>query len=114
MRLGSDILTLFHTDLAVLGNINGYAGWQRLCLVQTASGLLGVLERLAVEVRLCDENRQPWSLWFMEDAVIRQASPDLPRLSGGEMRDYFYFGTSAGNRTLSVSSSKYGMCSLLN
>ena len=37
---GSDILTVFDTDLLLLGNIQGYIGWQGMVAVGNANGTI--------------------------------------------------------------------------
>src|SRR5271163_4247257 len=46
---GSDILTLFDTDLLHLGNIQGYTGWPGPVAVGNANGTVGVYPLIHVQ-----------------------------------------------------------------
>ena len=45
---GSEILTLFNTDLPLLGNMQGYAGWQPTTSVVEASGTVTLFPTILV------------------------------------------------------------------
>lgn len=110
---GSDVLTLFSTDLLYLGHTPGYNGWLGTAGITDASGNTTFLPRLLVEVQLVRDDDTPWSDWIPEIAIVRQPSPNLVRLSGGGIRDALYVGTPAGNHLLAVSATKGGLASLL-
>ena len=47
---GSDMLTLFDTDLQQLGNIQEYTGWQLPTAIITANGVVTSFPTLLVQV----------------------------------------------------------------
>jgi hypothetical protein len=59
------------------------------------------------------ENGVPWGPWFVEPAVQRPHAFSMARLSGMNMRQQFFMGTSPHNPILSVATTKGGMASLL-
>jgi hypothetical protein len=80
---GSDILSLFTTDLLQLGNIQGYTGRQAPTITIDANGGMTSFSTILVQVRLVRDDNTPWGDWIDEAAIIRQPSPGVSRLSGG-------------------------------
>jgi len=85
---GSNILSLFTTDLPLLGNIQGYRGWHGRTRVLDANGGFTVFQRIFVQVMLVRDDNTPWSDWIHEVAIIKQPGPNasIPRLSGVGIR----------------------------
>ncbi len=110
---GSDILSLFHSDMQHLGNIQGYSGWAGVVSVNCANGTTNNYPKIYVEVQLVRDDNTAWSDWFEEDAMVQPDSPGLFRLSGRGIRDVMYLGTSPGNHSLAVATTKGGLASLL-
>jgi len=110
---GSDILSLFHSDLQYLGNIQGYGGWDGIVEIACANGTTNEYLKICVEVQLVRDDDTPWSDWIEEYAIVRPDSPGLSRLSGYGIRNAFYLGTSPGNHSLAVATTKGGLASLL-
>jgi hypothetical protein len=79
---GSSNMTLFDTDLALLGNSEDYDDWMGHVTVRDASGEKHTYERLRVQVQLVRNDDSPWSDWINEYAVVKPASRGVPRLSG--------------------------------
>lgn len=94
---GSDILSLFHSDMHYLGNIQGYVGWAGVVSVSCANGVINNDPMIDVEVQLVRDDNTAWSDWFEEAAIVQPDSPGLLRLSGCGIRDVLYLGTSPGN-----------------
>ncbi|KAI9768493.1 MAG: hypothetical protein M1840_004903 [Geoglossum simile] len=101
---GSDILTLFDTDMACLGNAQGYGAWV---------GAVDVCPSVLVEIQLVRDDNSPWSNGIIEKAMVRPAGPGVPRLSGVQIRKAFYIATGPGNHFLAVSVTKDGLDSLI-
>src|ERR1700734_3134068 len=97
---GSDILTLFDTDMPRLGNRQSYAGWLGQAAIRNANGTLDVCLKIRVQVQLVRDDDSPWSDWIDEVAIIRSASPGVSRLSGVMIRNVLYSGTAPGNHSL--------------
>ena len=110
---GSDMLTLVTTDFQLLGNTQGYSGWLLSTGVTDASGNTTVFPTILVEVQLVRNNGTLWGNWIPERAIVRQAVPNLPRLSGVGIRRVLYIGTAPGNHLLAASTTKGGLASLL-
>ena len=110
---GSDILTLFDTDLLQLGNIQQYIGWQLPISVIDANGGSAFFDRIFVQVQLVQDDNTPWGNWIDEVALVKPVGPDVPRLSGAGIRQVLYIGTAPGNHLLAVSATKGGLTSLL-
>lgn len=111
--IGSDVLTLFSTDLPFLGNIQMYTGWRGVIAISNANGTIDLCPEVIVEVQLVRDDNSPWSGWIEETAIVRQAGPGLMRLSGNGIRSSLYFGSAPGNHSLAVSATKGGLSSLL-
>jgi hypothetical protein len=110
---GSDVLSVFNTDLTLLGNNNGYNGWGFLAFITDANGTVTALPTISVQVQLVRDNNTPWSDWIDEVAIVRQVAPNLSRLSGAGIRNHLYLGTAPGNHRLAVAATKGGLTSLL-
>jgi hypothetical protein len=110
---GSDMLSLFYSDLQHLGNIQGYDNWQGATGILCANGTINQYPTIVVEVQLVRDDNTPWSDWFPELAIVQPDSPGLPRLSGYGIRNALYLGTGPGNHSLAVASTKGGLASLL-
>src|SRR5436305_9657036 len=95
---GSNALTLlFNTDLALLGNMHGYGGWQLPTSVIDANGTITIFATILVQVRLVRDDNTPWGDWIDEEAIVKQSGPGVPRLSGVGIRHHLYIGTAPGN-----------------
>ena len=110
---GSDMLTLFNTDLLRLGNIQNYNGWQMETVIVDANGVMTPFPSLRVQVQLVDNENVPWS------GSIIMSSPWSSNLvptyhdSAAGIRRVLYIGTAPGNHLLAVSATKSGLTSLL-
>jgi hypothetical protein len=56
---GSDILTLFITDLLAFGNTQGYQGWHRVTGVMDATGTITIFPKILVQVQLVRDDNIP-------------------------------------------------------
>jgi len=110
---GSNILTLFTTDILQLGNMQGYAGWLASMGVTDATGTVTVFPTIRVQVQLVRDGNTPWGNWIDELAIVKQPGPNVMRLSGFGIRNALYLGTAPGNHVLAVAATKGGMASLL-
>ncbi|KIN06961.1 hypothetical protein OIDMADRAFT_174054 [Oidiodendron maius Zn] len=63
---GSDIMTFFDTDFAMLGDLTFYHPYRGWVEIVDASGLEQWLLRFRVEVQLVRENGDPWGPSFVE------------------------------------------------
>ena len=59
------------------------------------------------------DDNTPWSDWIEEVAMVQPDGPNLLRLSGCGIREVLYLGTSPGNHSLAVATTKGGLASLL-
>jgi hypothetical protein len=109
---GSDILSLFDTDMPYLGNLQGYGGWIGNVAINYANGTTNVYPKLLVEVQLVRNDNSPWSDWIVEEAIVQPMRPGVMRLSGVGIRDALYIGTAPGNHFLAVAVTKGGLNSL--
>jgi hypothetical protein len=110
---GSEILTLFDTDLPLLGNSQGYNGWIGPAAVVDATGTVTVFPTMFVQVRPVRDDNTPWGNWIDEEAIVKQPALGVSRLSGVGIRHHFYLGTAPGNHHLAVAATKGGLASLL-
>lgn len=110
---GSDVLSLFYSDLQYLGNRQGYTGWRGVIPISYGNGTIQYYARIKVEVQLVRDDNIPWSDWIEELAIVKPDSPGLLRLSGYGIRNAVYLGTSPGNHSLAVATTKSGLASLL-
>jgi len=113
---GSDYLTVFETDLPLLGNMEMYSGQRNPVTTRDANGVLTPRQRrqrMAVQVRLVRGDDSPWGDWIDEDAVVKRPLPGVPRLSGYQIRRNLFFGTSPTHHHVAVATTKGGMSSLL-
>jgi hypothetical protein len=94
---GSNIMSLFDTDIQYLGNLQGYTGWLGHIAVRDASGTINRYRRVHVQVQLTRDDDSPWSGWINERAIVKPSSPNVPRLSGIGIRKVLYLGTAPGN-----------------
>ncbi|PSS06763.1 hypothetical protein M430DRAFT_37818 [Amorphotheca resinae ATCC 22711] len=74
---GSDILSLFHTDLPYLGNFQGYSGWLGNIGIRFANGGMGMYPAILVEVQLVRDDNSPWSDWIEEPAIVQPLLPSV-------------------------------------
>jgi hypothetical protein len=110
---GSDIMTVFQTDFARLGNTQGYRGWLSPIDVIDANGRITTFPRILVQVQLVRNDNTQWGNWIYEDALVKPAAPGVSRLSGRGIRRHLYIGTAPGNHLLAVAATKGGLTSLL-
>jgi hypothetical protein len=85
---GSDMLTLFTTDLPRLGNIQGYTGWLAPMGVTEATGTITIFLIIRVQVPLVRDDNTPWGDWINELAIVKQPGPNVVRLSGVRNQKY--------------------------
>ena len=110
---GSDVMTLFDTDLGYLGNLDEYRGWNPPINVCFANGERARHQSLSVQVQMVRNDGTPWTGWMSEDVVLTSLTPGKTRLSGAGIRAHLYIATAPGNRTLSVSTTVGGLTSIL-
>jgi hypothetical protein len=110
---GSDIMTFFDTDFAMLGDLSLYVpNWESV-FITDANGLQQEMFRTRVEVQLIRDNGEAWGPIFLEWVVFRPYSFGMPRLTGLELRRNFFIGTGTDFSHLSIACTKGGMSSLL-
>jgi hypothetical protein len=56
---GSDMLSLFHSDVHYLGNTQGYTGWRGSARILCANGLISDHPTIEVEVELVRDDNTP-------------------------------------------------------
>jgi len=100
-------------DLPRLGNVQGYRDWRNPVRVLDANGTATVFRRIAVQVRPVRDDNSPLGNWIDENAIFKQLAPNVPRLSGYQIRRHLYFGAAPDYRHLAVATTKGGMHSLL-
>jgi hypothetical protein len=111
---GSDIMTLFTTDLPYFGpNIQGYHGWLQPTYTMDANGVVSVWPTILVQVCMARDDYTAWGNWIDEIAIVKPVAPNLPRLSGNGIRNELYFGTAPNNLRVAISKTKSGLTSLL-
>jgi len=110
---GSDIQTIFPTDLAALGYYQiAYQGHLGTVPIGTANGVVSRM-RIEIEMQITKANGTAITPWFMEVAVITPVQPGQYRLSGSAMRDHLFFATAPGNANLFVAQKKSGIVTQL-
>ena len=112
---GSDIQTVFDADLGNLHyNPTTYAGPLSPSVINTANGPIARYT-IMIEIRLFNENAEPLTDWFFDEAVVTPnvPNPGQSRLSGSEMRNLLYFATAPGNTHLFNAETKSGIISQL-
>lgn len=111
---GSDVLTIFNTDLTSLGNHEQYTGWLGFVDICGCNGDVEMLLSLMVEIRLVRPGSLvPWGNWLSEEAILRQPAQGVARLSGSLMRERLFFGTRPGNYQVAVSDTKGGLNAII-
>jgi hypothetical protein len=88
-------------------------GWRGHVRILCANGTISLYPKIKVEVQLVRDDNTPWSDWFQEVAIVQPDGPGLSRLSGYGIRNALYLGTSPGNHSLAVATTKGGLASLL-
>ena len=78
---GSDVLTMFDTDLPLLGNMSKYVTAGPSIHLTLADGTAQSLPALWVEVRVTEFDGTNPSPWFIERAVLRSQTGEVARLS---------------------------------
>ncbi|KAI9774438.1 MAG: hypothetical protein M1839_001721 [Geoglossum umbratile] len=112
---GSNIQTIFMTDLAYLGyDPNVYQCPLNPAVITTANGVV-VRRQIYVEAQVCRIDGTAASPWFVELAVVTPDTPGVEqtRLSGERIRNFFYFATAPGNEMLYIALKKNGVMSQL-
>jgi hypothetical protein len=111
---GSNVLTIFTTDLTALRyDQYTYQGRLGTYPVGTANGVT-LRERIVIEIQITRANGTAITPWFRENAVITPLQPGIQdRLSGNAMRNHLYFATAPGNANLFVAEKKNGIVSQL-
>lgn len=56
---GSDILTIFDTDIPLLGNMQAYFGWLGQTAVRNANGMMDACPKINVQVQLVRDDDSP-------------------------------------------------------
>jgi hypothetical protein len=110
---GSNILTVFDTDMLYLGNLQGYTGRLEDAMISYANGAVNMLPVILVQVQLVRDDNSPWSEWIDERAILQPLTPGVSRLSGVGIRRALYLGTAPGNHFLAAAATKGGLASLL-
>ncbi|KAM5436677.1 hypothetical protein McanMca71_001793 [Microsporum canis] len=105
---GSNMLTVFDTDLIALAIPPTYGGFGSYVSMSTAGGQVQ-RQHIVVEVQLLDSQGNPVSDWVLEHGIVTPASLGTARLSGDGMRQYLYFATAPGNAHLYVAEKKNGI-----
>lgn len=91
---GSDLLTLFYTDLMRMGPYQQYRGYNGFVDLALADGQVETLMRVRVEIRFVRPSTLLlWGDWMQEKAILRMLAPEVERLSDALMRDRLFFGT---------------------
>ena len=111
---GSDIQTIFPTDLAALQyNQLTYQGHLGVLPIGTANGVV-LRRKIAIEMQILKADGTTITPWFRETAVVAPLQPGIQyRLSGNAMRDHLYFATAPGNANLFVAEKKNGITTQL-
>jgi hypothetical protein len=68
---GSDVLTIFDVDMPFLGNYQGYNGWVGPIVIEGAGGIVGIFQKIHVQVQMVRDDNSPWSDWILEVAIVR-------------------------------------------
>lgn len=103
---GSNIMSIFDTDLAMLGDRQKYQGWIGPADVRNASGQSEKFLRLLLQIRLLDYHHKHWTDWMTEIAIVRPSAGGIPRLSGSLFRNELIFAMPKGNRYVAVGTEK--------
>ncbi|OAT00265.1 uncharacterized protein BDCG_16552 [Blastomyces dermatitidis ER-3] len=96
---GSDVLTVFDTDLTALAIPPTYEGFGTYVSVSTPNGII-IRQQVIVDIQLLDSQGNPVSDWIREEGVITPAALGVGRLSGDGIRQSLYFATAPGNQHL--------------
>jgi len=70
-------LTVFETDLPLLGNMELYSSQRNEIFTRDANGVLTPRQRMAVQVRLVRDDNSPLGDWIDEDAVVKRCTTDI-------------------------------------
>lgn len=103
---GSNIMSIFDTDLAKLGDMQNFHGWIGRTNIRNASGQTEIFGRFLLQIRLIDYNHKHWTDWMTETALVRPSTAGTPRLSGSLIRNQFIFAMPKGNRYVAVGTEK--------
>jgi len=111
---GSNIQTIFPTDLAVLRyDPATYQGNLGTLSIATAGGVV-YREKIVIEMQITKADGTAITPWFRESAVVTPLQSGIQhRLSGNVMRDHLYFATAPGNANLFVAEKKNGITTQL-
>ncbi|KAL2359239.1 hypothetical protein RJZ56_007915 [Blastomyces dermatitidis] len=109
---GSDVLTVFDTDLTALAIPPTYEGFGTYVSVSTPNGII-IRQQVIVDIQLLDSQGNPVSDWIREEGVITPAALGVGRLSGDGIRQSLYFATAPGNQHLYVAEKKNGIVKVL-
>lgn len=113
---GSNMMSLFDSDLIAMGiqrvnsGPNPYLAWGIPMPILTANGIVN-RDSLTIQIQLQKQDTTAASEWIREGAVVVPQQGN--RLSGGEIRNNFYFATAPGNQHLFVAEKKNGIISQL-
>jgi hypothetical protein len=110
---GSDIMKIFDSDFAMLGNLSDYDPVSDWVLISDANGFQQPRQRIFVEVQLARGIDDEWGPSFLEAGVIYPDGLGIPRLTGLGLRLNFFIGTAPDFTYLAVACTKSGMSSLL-
>jgi hypothetical protein len=111
---GSNIQTIFPTDLAALGYFQlAYQGYVGMLSIGTANRPIFRM-RTEIEMQITKADGTAITPWFMEVAAITPLQSGIQyRLSGSAMRDHLFFVTAPGNANLFVAQKKTGIVTQL-
>lgn len=110
---GSNIMVIFHDDLARLGRTSYFNGWTGTVDVGDASGRLEKFQRILLQVRLVNRQHEPITDWMDEYAICKPGGPNMPRVTGFAIRQHLFFATPPGNNYVAVGTDKAGIMSLI-
>ena len=109
---GSNVLTLYPSEIQRMGLPANYTGWGQRVEILTANGTM-LRQQITVAMRVLSgmDVCTPISEWFLEEAIVALSDEDrrFNRLSGGLMRKNLYFATAPGNSLLHISQNKTGI-----
>ena len=128
---GSTTLTLWPSDIRAMRLAGDYKGWMPPVAVKTHDGTVQ-RHSLFIEIQLLDpcsgsDELVPLSDWILEHATVvepeglgsrsvslkeqgeEEEDGSHCRLSGGLMRNHFYFATAPGNEHLYIATKKHNL-----
>lgn len=105
---GSNILTVFDSDLVALSIPQTYMGFGANVPITTAGGLVK-RQQITVEIQLLDSQGNALSDWILKKGIVTPAATGVCRLSGDGNRQSLYFATAPGNQHLYLAEKQNGI-----